>query len=99
MGTIIINGKRYDGNSATIRGGKVVIDGKAQDAELHGNVELQAAEGISGGAECVATVRCSEVRSDSAVGASVTAGARAGGGIRAVAIASASKGSRKRDKL
>ena len=99
MGTIIINGKRYDGNSATIRDGKVVIDGKAQDAELHGDVELHAAEGVSGGVQSVASVRCGEVRGDSAVGASVTAGTRVGGAIRAVAIASASNGVRKRDKL
>ena len=36
MGTIIINGRRFDGNDVAIRDGKVVIDGKPQAGELRG---------------------------------------------------------------
>jgi hypothetical protein len=84
MGTIIINGKRFDGNNATIRDGKVVIDGKPQDGEVHGDVELQVVEGGSGSVECVASVTCGEVGGDVATGA-----------IRAVAFASVGTGPRK----
>jgi hypothetical protein len=87
MGSIIINGKRFDGNNVTVRDGKVVIDGKAQDGELHGDVELQVVEGGSGSAECVVSVTCGELRGDGA-----------GGAIRAVAFASADDGLRKTKK-
>jgi hypothetical protein len=113
MGTIIVNGKRFVGNNVTIRDGKVVIDGKPQDGEVSGDVELQVVEGGSGRAECVAAVTCGEGRGDVAAGASVsrenvagsiraggsvTAGDRAGGAIRAVAFASADTGLRKKKK-
>lgn len=113
MGTIIVNGKRYEGNDVTIRDGKVVIDGKPQDGELPGDVEAQVVEGVFGRAECVASVTCGEVRGDVAAdasvtgenvggsiqaGGSVTARARAGGAIRAVAFASADNGLRKTKK-
>jgi hypothetical protein len=83
MGTIIVNGRRFAGNSVAIRDGKVVIDGKVQDGELHGDVDVQAVDMDTGRAECVAAV---------------SAGARAGGGIRAAAFASAEPGLRKRRK-
>jgi hypothetical protein len=113
MGTIIINGKRFEGNDVTIRDGKVVIDGKPQDGELHGDVELQVVEGVFGSAECVASVTCGEVWGNVAAGASVTgenvggsiqaggsvtAGDRAGGAIQAVAFALADNGLRKTKK-
>lgn len=56
MGTIIINGRRYLGNNVKTCDGKVVIDGKLHDGELHGGLDMQVFEGASEGAECV--VRC-----------------------------------------
>lgn len=111
MGTITINGKRFDGNNVTIRDRKVLIDGKPQDGELHGDVEARVVEGVSGSVQCVASVTCGEVRGDVAAdvsvtcervggsiqaGGSVTAGDRAGGAIHAVAFASADNGLRRR---
>lgn len=98
MGTIIVNGKRFDGNNVTVRDGKVVIDGKPQDGELHGDVELQVVEGGSGSAACVASVSCENDAGSIQAGGSVTAGASAGGAIRAVAFASAGNGPRKTNK-
>jgi len=98
MGTIIVNGKWFAGSSVAIRDGKVVIDGKVQDGELHGDVDVQAVDGDSGRAECVVSVRGTEVRGEVAGGGAVSAGARAGGGIRAVAFASTDHGLRKRRK-
>ena len=98
MGTIIINGKRFDGNNVTVRDGKVVIDGKAKDGELIGDIELQVVEGVSGNVECVASVTGGEARGDVAAAALVTAGDRAGGAIQAVAFASAGNGLRKTNK-
>ena len=96
MGTIIVNGKRFAGNSVAVRDGKVVIDGKVHDGELHGDVDVRAADGTSGGAQCFASVTCSGAPGEAAAGATVRAGERAGGGIRAVAFASADNGIRKR---
>ena len=98
MGTIIVNGKRFAGNSVAIRDGKVVIDGKVQDGELHGDVDVRAVDGDSGRAECVASVTCAAAQGEVAGGAAVSGGARAGGGIRAVAFASAGNDLRKRRK-
>jgi hypothetical protein len=104
MGTIIINGKRFEGNDVTIRDGKVVIDGKPQDGELHGDVELQVVEGVFGSAECVASVTAGasvtgeNVGGSIQAGGSVTAGDRAGGAIQAVAFALADNGLRKTKK-
>jgi hypothetical protein len=95
MGTIIVNGKRFEGNSATIRDGKLVIDGKAQDGALRGRVKLQATEGVSGRAQCVASVTTGAVAGE--VAAAVSAGDRTDGAIRAVAIASAGNGPRKKN--
>jgi len=113
MGTIIINGKRFVGNNITIRNGKVVIDGKAQDGEMKGVVEVRVIEGVLGRVECDASVTCGEVWGNVAAGASVTgenvggsiqaggsvtAGDRAGGAIQAVAFALADNGLRKTKK-
>jgi hypothetical protein len=98
MGTIIINGKRFDGSDITIRGGKVVIDGKLQDGELHGDVEALVVEGVSGSGQCIASVSCGEAAGDVAADVSVTANARAGGAIHAVAFASADNGRRKKER-
>jgi formylmethanofuran dehydrogenase subunit C len=89
MGTIIINGKRFDGNNVTVRDGKIIIDGKPQDDELHGDVELQVVESVAGRAECVASVTSGATRGDAAASATVSCETGAGGAIRAVAVASA----------
>ena len=94
MGTIIINGKRFVGNNITIRNGKVVIDGKAQDGEMKGVVEAQVVEGVFGRAECDASVTYGEVRGGVAVCGSATC-KNVGGSIQAAAFASADKGLRK----
>ena len=96
MGTIIVNGRRSTGNNATIRDGKLVIDGKAQDGELRGEVTLRAIEGAMGQAQCVAAVTTGTGRGDAA--AAVSAIDRRGGGIRAVAVASAGSGPREKNK-
>jgi hypothetical protein len=98
MGTIIVNGKRFDGNSVTVRDGKVAIDGKPQGGEIRGDVEAQVVEGVAGHKECIASVSCGGVGGDVAAGASVSTGARAGGAIRAVAFASAGNGRGKTTK-
>lgn len=113
MGTVIVNGKRFDGNNVTIRNGKIIIDGKAQDGELHGNVEVEVTESVAGCAKCVASVTGVEARGNVATGvsmsgehagqsiraeSSVAAGDRAGGAIRAVAFASADNRLRKGKK-
>ena len=111
MGTIIINGKRFDGNNVRVCNGKVVIDGTPQPGELHGAVELQVFERALGrAAKCIASVTCGEAGRDFAADASVacnpvgglqaqgeiTAGERVGGGISVVAIASAANGPSKK---
>jgi hypothetical protein len=105
MGTVNINGKRFVGNNITIRNGKVVIDGKAQDVVLDSDVEARLVEGDFESAECVASVICGEVQVDVAaggwvpgenVGGSIRAGVsmsargRAGSTVHAVAVAIAS---------
>ena len=79
MGTIIINGRRFDGNDVAIRDGKVVIDGKPQAGELRGGVDLHVADSVDGQAQCVASVTCGDAR---------------GGAIQVVAFASAGAGRR-----
>ena len=98
MGTIIINGKRFDGKNVTIRDGKVVIDGKPLDGELHGDVEARVVEGVSGSVQCVASVSGGDARGDVSADVSVTADDRAGGAIHAVAVASADNGRRKKKR-
>ncbi len=39
-GRIVIDGKEYNGNNVSIKGNKVIIDGKAQDGELIGDVNI-----------------------------------------------------------
>ena len=62
MGSIIINGKRFDGNKVAIRGGKVVIDGKVQTDKLGGKVDLQVTDGNDTGTHSVASVKGGDAR-------------------------------------
>ena len=98
MARITIDGASFVGNSVTIRNGKVVVDGVAQEGNLHGVVEVKIVEGALGSLECDASVTCGEVRGDVSAGGSVrcgnvggtiqcggsvTAAGRAGGAIHA----------------
>jgi len=73
MGTIIVNGKRFDGNAVTVRDGKVVVDGTPQDGDVRGDVEARVVEDGAGRAECVASVSCG-AGGDVSTGAVATTG-------------------------
>ncbi|MGH6726517.1 MAG: hypothetical protein ACREB8_08235 [Pseudolabrys sp.] len=81
MGTIIINGERFDGNDVTIRNGKVVIDGKPQAGELHGDVDVKVTDHGDASVQCAASVACGEAQ---------------GGAIQVAAYASLDNSGRKK---
>lgn len=72
MGTITINGRTFRGNNVSIVGGRVTIDGVAQEGEqLSGVVEVRVTEGTIGHLTSDASVTCGEVRGNVTAGGSV----------------------------
>ena len=85
---IIIDGKVFQGNNITIRNGRVTIDGRPQDGELHGVIEVKITEGTLHNLDTDSSVTCGSVSGYVSAGGSVTCGdvggtAQAGGSITA----------------
>jgi hypothetical protein len=83
---ITVNGKTYHGNHITMRDGKVIIDGKEQDQEVSGIVEIRVKGGLAS-LDCDASVTCEDVKGDVKSGGSLRCGnvggnASAGGSLR-----------------
>jgi hypothetical protein len=81
MATVMIDGKRFEGDNISIRDGRVIIDGKPHDGEVQGVVEIKIIEGVLGRLETDAAVTCGDVRGDVAAGGSVTCN-NVGGAIK-----------------
>lgn len=94
----IINGKVYHGNNVTIRNGTVFIDGRRQDQEVNGVVEVKVTEGdlvnidtdasvtcmtVKGNVSAGGSVSCRDIGGSVNAGGSVSASGRAGGAINA----------------
>lgn len=95
---IYIDGRRFDGNTIEIRNGRVKIDGKLQDGELSGTVEIKLTEGtlaslaadgdvtcndVRGNVSAGGSVRCNNIGGTLQAGGSVNAAGKAGGPIMA----------------
>lgn len=72
MATIIIDGRRFTGNSVSIVNGRVIIDGKPQDGALNGVVEIKITEGVLGHLTCDAAISCGKVEGNVTAGGSVS---------------------------
>lgn len=79
---IVIDGRTFSGNSVSIIGGQVTIDGVVQDGSLSGVVEIKITEGVLRELKTDASVSCGEVKGDIDAGGSVTCG-RVSGNVRA----------------
>jgi len=73
MATINIDGRTFSGNSISIVGGVVKVDGKVQDGVLSGVVEIRIVEGVLGNLTTDSSVVCGAVQGNVAAGGSVTA--------------------------
>ena len=87
MTTVTINGKTYQGNNITINNGNVVIDGRQEDGQLNGVVEIRITEGNLDSLTTDASVNCGHVTGTVTAGGSVNCGSvggnvSAGGSVR-----------------
>jgi hypothetical protein len=87
MARIVINGREFTGSSVSVHNNRVIIDGKVQDDELSGVVEIRVIEGIIDRLETDASVTCGEVRGGVNAGGSVhcgnvTGSVTAGGSVK-----------------
>lgn len=71
--TVTINGKTYVGNSVTIRGTKVIIDGKEQGSTGDQNPVDVNIKGVLEHLECEGSATCQNVQGNVAAGGSVHA--------------------------
>lgn len=79
---IIIDGKVFAGNSISIRNGRVTIDGKLQDGEVNGVVEVRITEGDPVSVSSDAGIHCGDVKGDVRAGMEVNCGT-VGGNVNA----------------
>lgn len=91
MSAVTINGHTYRGNSVTIIGGVVTIDGVRQDGSVRGVVEVRVVEGVLGELHTDASVFCGEVRGNVRAGGSVNCDSvggavNAGGSVNCAAV-------------
>jgi hypothetical protein len=87
MARIVINGREFTGSSVSIRNNTVIIDGKVQDDDLSGVVEIRVLDGVIDRLETDASVNCGEVRGGVSAGGSVhcsniTGSVNAGGSVK-----------------
>jgi len=78
MARIVINGREFTGSSVSIRNNTVIIDGKVQDDDISGVVEVRVIEGIIDRLETDASVNCGDVKGGVSAGGSVHCGNVAG---------------------
>lgn len=83
MGSIMIDGKTYEGNCVSIRDGVVSIDGKVQDGKVQGVVEVKVISGKIERLDTDASVSCGEVGGNIAAGGSVRVFGHVAGNVAA----------------